>query len=211
MIIEDEALIALQLKTFLSRRGLHVVGYAADYSEAYALFEAHQPEIIICDIRLKEHENGIEIVRQLRELGVFEVIFLTSYSDTATLQHAFETAPFSYITKPFKEIDVYTSLMLCVAKLKEQRSKYGYFYNPDTKMLYRDDAPVLLSKQEADLFHLCYLNKGHFVPMALIDDTLWGQKNLGESTRRGLFHRLAKKIGKELFEYHAQSGCKVNL
>jgi len=211
LIIEDEAHIALQIKTFLIRRGLNVIGYAANRSEAYALFEQYQPEIIICDIRLQNDENGIKIIEEFRKLGIFEVLYLTSYSDYATLEKAFSTNPFNYITKPFKEIDIFTAVMLCISKLKEQQKNQHCRYNPDIRMLFCGDAEIFLSQQEAALFHLCYLNRGHYVPMALIEQTLWSDREVNDSTRRGLFHRLGKKVGKELFEYHSLHGCRVNL
>jgi len=210
LIIEDEALIALQIKTFLSRKGLHVAGYAANSREAYALFEQHRPEIIICDIRLQDDENGIDIINGLRDLGAFEVLYLTSYSDRKTLEKAFATKPFNYITKPFKEIDIYAAVSLCVSKLQEGHDT-AHRYDPDTRILWHGGEEVLLTRQESDLFHLCYLSKGRYVPMFLIDQIVWENKEVSSSTKRGLFHRLSKKIGRERFEYHSLHGCRVNL
>lgn len=211
MIIEDEAFIAIQIKTYLSRKGLDIVGYAANFNEAYELFERHKPEIIICDIRLQNDESGIDIVKELQKIGIFEVLYLSSFSDQKTLEKAFATHPFNYITKPFKDIDIYTSMQLCISKLKEQDENRLYHYDPDTRTLYHFNELISLTRQEADLFHLCYLNKGHYVPMSLIEYTLWNDKEVIQSTRRGLFYRLAKKVGKDIFKCHSLHGCRVML
>lgn len=144
-------------------------------------------------------------------MGSFEVICLTSYSDQKTLDKAFATKPFTYITKPFKEIDIYTNVMLCISKIKENTQSGHCSYEPLEKVLRVGDEMVQLSKQEADLFHLCYLSRGHFVPMTIIDYAIWENKEISLLTKRGLFHRLAKKIGKECFEYDSFHGCKVNV
>lgn len=58
LIVEDEALIALQIKNFLIRKGLQVAGYASNFVEAHRLFSEHRPEIIICDIHLQNDEKA---------------------------------------------------------------------------------------------------------------------------------------------------------
>lgn len=211
LIIEDEALIAMQIKTFLTRKGFDIVGYASNYIEAYELFVSSRPNIVICDINLNDELTGIEIVEELKQLGMFEVLYLTSYSDAPTLKKAFATQPFSYITKPFKEIDLYNSLLLCTTKLQTICNDSAYAYDIVTKVLKYKNEIVKFTKQEADLFHICYLNRGKYVPMNIVEHTIWYDESVTGSTKRGLFHRMSKKIGKEIFEYDSLLGCKVNL
>jgi DNA-binding response OmpR family regulator len=211
LIIEDEALIAMQIKTFLTRKNFDVVGYASNYIEAYELFVNSQPNIIICDINLHDELNGIEIVEQLKQFGMFEVLYLTSYSDASTLKKAFATQPFSYITKPFKEIDLYNSLLLCTTKLQGTNNDSEYSYDILTKVLKYKNEIIKFTKQEADLFHICYLNRGKYVPMHIIEHTIWYDESVTGSTKRGLFYRMSKKIVKDIFEHDSVLGCKVNL
>lgn len=209
LIIEDEALIAVQIKNFLTKKGLHVVGYAATFAEAYELFIAHKPELLICDILLAHNESGIDIVNALRKEGCFEALYLTSYSDERTLQKAFASKPLTYITKPFKEIDIYTAVMLCYSKLQETKTDTPWHYDINTKILRHQDEILSLSKQESELFHLCYLRRGHYVSKELIENALWNEKDVSSATKRGLFHRLCKKVGKEMFECHSLYGCRL--
>nr|WP_320051349.1 response regulator [uncultured Desulfuromonas sp.] len=211
LIIEDEPLIALQVKTFLSRKGFEVVGCCDNFSEAYDLFTTHRPEITITDIRLSNDESGIDIIKELKKAGSFEVLFLTSFSDQMTLKKAFETKPFYYLTKPFKEIDLYTAVMLCARKLQEGYLDSDWHYDPVTRMLKYRNEVVFLTKQEQRLFHLCYRNLGQFVPLEVVENVLWDDKYVSDSTRRGLIHRLSKKIGKEIFEYSSIYGCRLIL
>lgn len=211
LIIEDEALIALQIKNFLTKKGLNVIGYAANFIEAYDLFSRHNPELLICDIRLMDNESGIDVVNALRKMGNFEVLYLTSYSDYDTLQKAFATKPFNYITKPFKEIDIYNAVILCFSKLQESAAGSEWHYDINTEVLRFHNEIIYLSKQEALLFHLCYLNRGKYVPMEVLENAIWNDKEVSDTTKRGLFHRLGKKIGKEIFECHTLYGCRLIL
>jgi DNA-binding response OmpR family regulator len=211
LIIEDESLIAMQIKTFLSSKGFNVVGYCVNFSEAYKLFTETRPEIIIADIKLVDDESGIDIINELRKFGNFEVLFLTSFSDQNTLKRAFATKPFSYITKPFKEIDLYTAVMLCISKLQESCVNNVWHYDPMTRTLKCCNAIVGLTRQEQELFHLCYRNLGRFVALEVIENVVWGDKYVIDSTRRGLIHRLGKKLTKEIFEYSSAYGCRLTL
>ncbi len=211
LIIEDESLIALQLKTFLSGRGFHVVGCCANFPDAYQLFTNTSPDIIIADIKLAENESGIDIVNELKLWGSFEVLFLTSYSDQMTLKKAFAAKPFSYLTKPFKEIDLYTAVTLCTAKLRESYHHDYWHYDPTTKVLKYRNSVVALTKQEQMLFHLCYRNLGRFVAMEVVENVLWRETCVTDSTRRGLIHRLKKKLSTDIFEYSSTHGCRLIL
>jgi len=211
LIIEDEPLIALQLKTFLSRKKFDVVGCCDGFSEAHDLFTAHRPEIIISDIRLKDDESGIDIINKLRKSGNFEVLFLTSFSDQNTLKKAFAAKPFYYITKPFKEIDLYTAVMLCTSKLQESYVHNDWHYDPATRTLKCRNEVVGLTRQEQELFHLCFRNLGRFVSLEVVENALWSDKYVSDSTRRGLIHRLGKKLSRDIFSYSSAYGCRLTL
>jgi DNA-binding response OmpR family regulator len=211
LIIEDEPLIALQIKNFLSRKGFDVVGCCESFFEAYDLFTVHRPEIIISDIGLGDDESVIDIIDKLRKSGNFEVLFLTSFTDQNTLKKAFATKPFYYITKPFKEIDLYTAVMLCISKLQESHVHNDWHYDPTTRTLKCRNEVVFLTRQEQELFHLCYRNLGRFVPLEVVENVLWSDKYVSDSTRRGLIHRLGKKLSKEIFVYSSAYGCRLTL
>ncbi|MBN1840497.1 MAG: response regulator [Campylobacterales bacterium] len=210
MIIEDEPLIALNLEKLLEKKGFEVTGHASNWEEAHTLFHATKPHIVLSDIKLENDESGIDIVKQLKKMNDFCVIYLTSYGDDAMIEKALSTNPAAYITKPFKEIDLNAALKLVSSKIKNKNINPDFYYNKETQSLFYKNEQIILSKQEADLFHICYLSKGFFIPMSNIEYYIWGNEQISDSTRRGLIHRLRKKLNDTIFEYSSGLGCKVD-
>jgi two-component system, response regulator PdtaR len=99
LIIEDEFLIAEYVQTVLEDEGIAVAGTASNAAAARKLFEEMNPAAIICDIRLGQ-EDGIELVRGLREGRDIGVVFVSGLGDDETLQRARSTGPASFIQKP---------------------------------------------------------------------------------------------------------------
>ena len=107
LIIEDEVLVAMDIKEMLTKQGYKVVGIADRMEKAIDLFLAHHPNLILCDVKIKGENSGIDTIVQLRATGTpFEVIYLTAYADEKTLIQAFGTEPKSYLLKPFTEIQI---------------------------------------------------------------------------------------------------------
>lgn len=210
MIIEDEPLIALNLKKILEKKGFEVTGHAGNFEDAHNLFYANKPDIVLSDIKLENDESGIEVVKQLKKMSDFCVIYLTSYGDDAMIEKALSTNPAAYITKPFKEIDLNAALKLVATTIKNKNINPDFYYNKESQTLFYKNEQVILSKQESDLFHICYLSKGFFVPMSSIEYYIWGEEPTSNSTRRGLIFRLRKKLNYTIFEYSSGLGCKVD-
>jgi PAS domain S-box-containing protein len=103
MIVEDEALIALDLERRLQRAGYEVVGVADQLDDAVALFRETRPELVLMDIFIRPPGDGIETARAIGRIGDVPVVFLTAYADDDTLRRAAETSPYGYLLKPFDE------------------------------------------------------------------------------------------------------------
>ena len=210
MIIEDEPLIALNLTKILEKKGFVVTGHVGNFEDAHTLFSTNKPDIVLSDIKLENDESGIEIVKNLKMMSDFCVIYLTSYGDDAMIEKALNTNPAAYLTKPFKEIDLNAALKLVSTTIKNKNTNPDFDYNKETRTLFYKNEQIVLSKQESDLFHMCYLSKGLFVPMSSIEYYIWGEEHASNSTRRGLIFRLRKKLNDTIFEYSAGFGCKVD-
>ena len=84
LIVEDESLIALDLKLRLVRAGHDVVGVADCLHDALDLFSTHQPDLVLMDVHVKGDTDGIEIAHAMGKLSDVPVIFLTAYADADT-------------------------------------------------------------------------------------------------------------------------------
>ncbi|MBK8612531.1 MAG: response regulator [Flavobacteriales bacterium] len=120
LVVEDESIVSKDIQHSLKKLGYNVVGAAATGEQAVKLAVETQPDIILMDIMLKGEMNGIEAATQIRSETNIPVIFLTAYADESTLNKAKVTQPYGYIIKPFKEIDIHTSIEMALYKHKKE-------------------------------------------------------------------------------------------
>ena len=116
LIVEDELIVAKDIKHSLERINYEVVGLASDVSEVIELIEEYHPDIVLMDIMLRGGESGIDAAEIIRKQYKIPVIFLTAYADSATLERAKRAESYGYIIKPFKVVDLQTSIELAVYK-----------------------------------------------------------------------------------------------
>ncbi len=101
LLIEDEAVLALDLCDLLQAEGYQVVGIADNGPAALTLYQKHHVDLVLCDIRIQGPWDGIETVTRLATPGrPVPVIYLSSYSDQSTRERALHTLPAAYLLKP---------------------------------------------------------------------------------------------------------------
>lgn len=105
LIVEDEVLIALDLKGRLESSGYEVVGIASSADMAVTLARSHTPDLVLMDIRLQGGSDGIEAAAEVRRQMDIPVVFLTSHSDVETVDRARLSSPFGYVVKPFGSVN----------------------------------------------------------------------------------------------------------
>lgn len=86
LIVEDEALIAMDLGAAVESLGAHVVGHARTSEAAIALAAEHRPDLVLMDVRLAGDVDGIETARVIRGQHGTEIVFVTGHSDPHTMQ-----------------------------------------------------------------------------------------------------------------------------
>ena len=116
LVVEDESIVSKDIQHSLKKLGYNVVGAASTAEKAIELAKLENPDIVLMDIMLKGDMNGIEAAGVIREQCAIPVIFLTAYADESTLSKAKVTEPYGYILKPFKEIDLHTTIEMAVYK-----------------------------------------------------------------------------------------------
>jgi PAS domain S-box-containing protein len=121
LIVEDEAIVAADLAGKLGQLGYEVIGIAARGEEAIDQACSLQPQVVLMDIRLKSPMDGIEAAETIRRRINVPVIYLTAYSDPATLERAKLSDPFGYILKPFEERELATTIEMAIYKHQSDR------------------------------------------------------------------------------------------
>jgi CheY-like chemotaxis protein len=105
MIIEDEAIISMDIAAIVREMGHVVTGIAATHAEAVALAERIQPDLILADIQLADRSSGIEAVNEiLTKIEQVPVIFITAFPERLLTGERPE--PAFLITKPYAEDQV---------------------------------------------------------------------------------------------------------
>jgi DNA-binding LytR/AlgR family response regulator len=121
LVIEDEAIVSKDIQQSLKKLGYNIVGSASTGEKAVVLALEAKPDLVLMDIMLKGVMSGIDAAEQIREKLSIPVIYLTAYADESTLAKAKVTEPYGYIIKPFKEVDLHTSIEMALYKHSKER------------------------------------------------------------------------------------------
>ena len=141
LIIEDEAILGLDLKAKLHREGYVVTGIAPTGLRALELFEQQRVDLVLCDIHIKGDWDGVETSRRLLAQRSVPLIYLTAFSDAATLDRAKQTAPAAYLVKPVNIAQLRIAIELAISN----------FAKPAAPALPPVDNPAAKPTPETDL------------------------------------------------------------
>jgi two-component system, response regulator PdtaR len=112
VILEDEIIIALDLKHRLENLGYDVPHTAFNGSDALKLTGQTDPDLVLMDIQLNGEMDGIKVAQQIRSLYNIPFIYITGSHDSSLLKKAKETGPVGFINKPFDDIEINNALKM---------------------------------------------------------------------------------------------------
>jgi DNA-binding response OmpR family regulator len=110
LIVEDEILIAEELKERLSRLGFSVIAAVDTADEGVAIATREHPDLVIVDIRLRGEKDGIQAAREIREQVDASIVYLTAHSDPLTVERAKASDYDGFILKPFQRRELHTTI-----------------------------------------------------------------------------------------------------
>lgn len=116
LIIEDEPLIAEDLRAMLEELGHLVCGVAVDADAAMAKAERVRPDLALLDIRLAGNKDGIAVAEAFTAMDL-PFLYITSHTDPATMARVAATRPQGFIIKPFEFDDLRTQLTVVLARM----------------------------------------------------------------------------------------------
>jgi len=103
LIVEDEALIAEDIRRRLVQAGHTVCGIAGNGEEALGLATRLRPRLVLMDIHLNGDMDGIETASRIRRKVRVPLVYLTAHADDETLRRAGDSEPVAYVVKPFSQ------------------------------------------------------------------------------------------------------------
>jgi len=120
MIVEDEALIAMELKDRLELQDYSVCATMARGEDAVqGILDLH-PDLALMDINLAGEMSGIEAAGKMRDSGI-PVIYLTAYSSPEMVRQAAHTEPYGFLVKPFNETELRATVETALYKHKMEQ------------------------------------------------------------------------------------------
>ncbi|HEX3002361.1 MAG TPA: response regulator, partial [Methanoregula sp.] len=124
LVVDDEAIITMQLEERLTAMGYNVVGMAVSGQEAIEKARKLAPDLVLMDIVMPGKMNGIEAAKTIiGELDI-PVVFVTSYADDTIIAKAKQVGPYGYIVKPFNELEIKAAIEVALfRKAAEQEMK----------------------------------------------------------------------------------------
>jgi PAS domain S-box-containing protein len=130
LIVEDERIVAEDIRKTLERLGYRVSAIASSLEGAIEKIERETPDLVLMDIMLKGKMEGTRIAEVIRSRFTIPVVYLTAYADKKILEEAKTTGPYGYIVKPFTEAELFTTIEIALYKhtlemrLRESEEKF---------------------------------------------------------------------------------------
>jgi DNA-binding LytR/AlgR family response regulator len=119
LIVEDESIVAVDLAEELEMDGFAIAGIAADYEMALHLFNNKKVDVLLMDINIRGDKDGVETAARLMKIKQVPLIYLTAYSDAATVERVKQTSPAAFLIKPYHIENVRIAIDLAMHHFEE--------------------------------------------------------------------------------------------
>ena len=122
LVVEDEILVAQDIAASLEDFGYAVMGTASSANEAMVLLQQQCPDVVLMDINLSNRRgdsSGIDLAAKIIAQWGVPIIYLTAHADEATLERATRTRPLGYLIKPFRSIELHSTIKIALDKQAE--------------------------------------------------------------------------------------------
>ena len=117
LIVEDEFIVANDLRLILQLAGYKIIGIADSLEEAAEKIKKEIPDLVLLDIQLKGKSTGIDLARNLKTENI-AFVYLSAYSSQKILEEAKTTEPYGFLVKPFRENDLLVTLEIALYRHK---------------------------------------------------------------------------------------------
>jgi len=120
LIVEDEAIIRMDLREMLREEGHDVVGEARDGVEAVELARRLRPDVVFMDIKMPRM-NGLEAAAVIGDERIAPVVMVTAFSQSEQIEEACRAQAMAYVVKPFSRGDIIPAMRIAMSRFAEAR------------------------------------------------------------------------------------------
>ena len=171
ILIDDDYLVLQALETILSAQShIEVVGMGSNGAEAIQLYEQHQPDLILMDIRM-EPTSGIDAASQiLQDYPEAKILFLTTFQDDEYITKALAIGCKGYLLKQHIK-----GIIPAIEAVMNHQIVYDSTIDMPVKKIYQRKTSKLLNERENELLYLIaegYNNKEIAEKMYLSEGTI---------------------------------------
>lgn len=121
LVVEDERIIAINLKEQLESFGYWVCAIATSGEKAVETATTLRPDLVLMDICLQGDMDGIEAAQMIWERLSIPVIYVTGHSDLSTVERVKVSSPFGYILKPIKERELFVTIDIALHRYSREQ------------------------------------------------------------------------------------------
>lgn len=214
LLIEDETIIAQNLKSVIENFGYEVVEIVGTADEAFESAFHNPIDIVISDIEIKGLTDGIDVAKILQDTYNLPIIFTTAYNDEEKIQRASKVLNLiGYLVKPIRIDELDTLIKIAIAKYKilEKRKLKDinefYKYDFENKIIYENDKEITLTRNESILLSLLLNSTDKILAYESINHAIWKDDKGSDVARRQLIHRVKNKLDK--LEIASEKGVGV--
>jgi DNA-binding LytR/AlgR family response regulator len=123
LIVEDESIVALDLANGLGQDGYQVAGIADNAEEAQQLFSENEVDIVLMDVNIIGSKDGIDTAVELLKKKQVPIIYLTAFTDAATINRIKQTHPAAFLSKPYSLTNVRIAIELALNNFAVNRQQ----------------------------------------------------------------------------------------
>lgn len=116
MLVEDERIVAFDLKRQLQGFGYKVGSVVASGEQALARAEDEPPDLVVMDIHIEGRMDGIQVATEIQARHKIPVVFLTAFAEDETLRRALNSRPFGYLVKPCEARELHATIQMALAR-----------------------------------------------------------------------------------------------
>ena len=120
MLVEDERIVAFDLKRQLQGFGYTVGAVVASGEQAVHQAAQLMPDLVLMDIHLEGRMDGIEAAAEIRARHQIPVVYLTAYAEDDTLRRALDSRPFGYLVKPCEARELHATIQMALARREDE-------------------------------------------------------------------------------------------
>lgn len=141
LIVEDDLIVAKNISMILEGEGYETVSGITNVDEAKLAINQINFVLVLIDVNLRSNSDGVELGTFLLKKDTIPYIYITSYSDYVTLDRIKVTRPYGIIIKPFKTIDIKSTVSIVLSNFKHKNIDV---FRVDESLNRIDEVPFIL-------------------------------------------------------------------